>query len=340
MRRVLGLVALAGCYPDYPSIAAACPETVGGEELAPVESVPFLRRLSCFRRYVNLEDSWIGADAQEAAAGHANYLEVNGLLDPAAPGFQPFLDWTAQDVGKSGYTGGDPFTRLRTAGAVGLEDIGMWQVLLPREDLATPQTVDDLITIPWIRDALFQPVWRGAGIGLVDTSDGGYAYMDIVYTLPPAVRVHNPVVFPKNGMLGVPTSYRPWAAPDDPTVVKDLMGFPITITVGAWEAGFGANPYNLVLNDAALVGPSGELVVVTGGPGLYSWGVNQATIVIVPLEPLEPFTTYTLDATISWSALQLKGVSTTFTTNDGTMVYESGVDFDTDDAGAAAVTGR
>lgn len=340
MRASLGLLALTACFPDYPSIEAACPKSVGGEEKAPVETVPFLRRLSCFRRYVNLEDSWISGDVQEAAAAHANYLELNGVLDPASEGFDPGVDWLLETVGRPGFTGADPFERLAASGAAGFDSFGTWHVLVRRDTLATPRTVDDLVTNPWFRDALFQPLWRGAGLGLVDTSNGGYAYMDIMYTTPPVARVQWPIVFPKDGMLGVPTSYRPWDYPDDPTAVSPLTGFPITITVGSWEPGFGDNPYALTLQTATFTGPSGELAFVQGGPGNYGWGSNQATLVIVPVEPLDPFTTYTLDATISWSSLQGKQVTTTFTTNDGSSVYESGVDFGADEAGAAAVTGR
>lgn len=319
---VVGGALLGGCYPDYPSVEEACPEDVSGGELLEPGTETFFVRLNCHRRYVNLEDAWVNAEVQAATSSHLRYLDQNGILDPQSPRYDP----TGRGVfgerdGYSSYTGADAIERLFASGAIAEgEPYGVWAVFLGGSDPSDPAVADAILHDPWVRDPLFQPWWRGAGLATYDLNGVPFTYIDIVYTIPPATRMDRPIVYPKDGQEGVPTGFITREAPDEPLGSGAIVGYPITITVGSYEQTFDENPYDLVLQDAVLSGPDGPVEWLSGGPDSYSWGANQATIVIAARNPLLPNTTYTIEALLSWNARLNKSVTATFTTGDSLTV--------------------
>ncbi len=320
----ISVLVLAGCYPDFESIEAACPESLGGSEYVSEGGATFYTRLNCYRRYVNLADAWVGREVQQATRAHADYLDENGILDPTSPRYGTRAsDVFEENSSYLGSTGRTSYDRLVASGAIAPgEPFGLWAVFYGGADLSDPGLADAAVHDPWFRDALFQPWWRGGGIAEFEVGGIPFAYLDIVYSFPPSTRMDWPIVYPKDGQVGLPTGYQLQGAQDDPLGSEGTIGYPISITVGSFEADSDDSPFDLVLQDVTLIGPDGEEEpnLRFGGPGRYTFGSVQATVVVAASQPLLPNATYTLDATITWKSRTNKRVTATFTTGDHLVV--------------------
>lgn len=298
---MLAAVALSsGCglfYEDFESIDAACPGTVPGEGLMETFGIEVMRRISCYRTFVNLPPMGATSGVQEAVRAHANYLEQNDELA------NPFPNYHGEVEGKPGYTAADPFARLALFGGIENQfDYGMWTVVADGEAPAT--LADDFVEDPFNRDFLFQPYLLGSGIHQFQSAGQDWSYWNVVYALPPNDRVYWPVVYPKPGQTNVPTSYTPVNFGSNPLYTGAPIGFPLTVTVGAYEVtGGGSNPYELVLIDAEIEGPEGVQDMLFANPGVYDGlGDFQASVAMAAPQPLQPGTRYDVRAVLKWNA--------------------------------------
>ncbi|MCB9681995.1 MAG: hypothetical protein H6733_11045 [Alphaproteobacteria bacterium] len=317
-----GVLALQlGCRATFDSVDDACPDGLAGDDQLEPGTEDALLRIACYRRFVQLAPGKVTLGIQKAVAAHAAYLEDNGLLSPER--IDTLNPWV-ENGSLTGFTGGNVYDRLYAAEAIDhTADIGVWEVFLPVIDGARAASIDDLFhAFPWARDPMFQPALIGYGYAEARGGDDVYSYMNIVYTFPPNLRFDKPIVFPHDGQLDVPVGYVPFDWPGNPLNVRPGIGYPISITVGSYEGSLAsANPYDLQLIEATLLGPDGQPVpLVTGGPGRYGWGDNQATVIIAADQPLRPDSTYELQATLSWNARTNKKVSTVFTTGSSTAL--------------------
>jgi hypothetical protein len=306
---------MAGCIPNFETVDEACKDPLPGEQhmVAPSE---VMTRIGCYRRFVGLAAGKITRTSQEAAASHAGYLELNRVLASDPTVGELFL----QDPDMPGFSGETLSDRLQASGAfdpTSGEGMGFWNIFL--YDINSG--IDDMVTDPYLRDAFFQPLWVGAGYGELANLEGGTSgYINMMYAFPPARRMHRPVVYPKHGQTDVPLAYVVEREGDFLGAVGDVIGFPITLTVGSESISGRDNPYELVVERASLTGgPQFEVPLTIVEPGSFPWGTMRATVILAPTVPLLPSVEYTLEADIRWN-MGPKTVKVNFTTtSDGTL---------------------
>lgn len=314
LRHGFGIVCalgIVGCtesepYDPYIRVDEACPETVEGENFMRQRGTEqMMRRISCYRQFVGLGPATVGEDVQAAAYAHALYLQENYIL---VPDTEHYFEGNVKELFEEFKTGMKHHTGLRVVDRLRYQDptlkpleIGVWDLFLSETD---PERADVLMSIPWLRDIMFQPVWIGGGYAEVYGPDIRAGYFNIVYDIPPAERVDDPIVFPKNGQVDVPISWdaRPLIA-SNPLAWQAEIGYPITIAVGSKQISSGENPNRLELLWRELIGPDGqELQTSIAEPRQYAWGPMRNTLVIAPRDPFEIGATYTLRAEIRWLA--------------------------------------
>jgi hypothetical protein len=174
MRSTLLVLLVSGC--SYETIEDACRETVPGDRWAGNTPTTLFQRVNCHRRFVGLAAGKITKFTQAATDAHANYLEVNGVLDPESENFAVTLDDIfVEEVGLPGFTGATIFDRLAAQNAFDAADlnIGTWDVILGE---VAEDEVDDLLYDPWLRDVFFQPLWYSSPVstGADAVSSGSY----------------------------------------------------------------------------------------------------------------------------------------------------------------------
>ncbi|MFT4624625.1 MAG: hypothetical protein ACI8PZ_003284 [Myxococcota bacterium] len=308
---------LVGCQ-DFTSLEEACHDVVPGEgSINNADSVNGLGRVNCYRRLAGLGRGRVQKHAQAAVESHVKYVEAN----------QPDFDRVEFEQSTvPGYTGYDVFDRLDAADYVfdnTAFDMGLWEFSFsyPAEVFTgMPDMIDYLAADPYTRQIFLQPSWLASGLATSTYEpEFGIDFMNlvVVYEYPATQRAENPVVYPKDGQVQVPTSH----LVDDPTdpLCGQLVGYPITITVGsnlAPRGGLGAsNPYGLEVLNAGLHGPDGPIPVDVRAPGdTDRAGTGLVyTVAITPKEELSPGAEYTMDAAIKWIDGD-KDVSATFRT--------------------------
>jgi len=317
--RLLGVwalvAALGGCLPEFPSVNAACADSVPGEADGSAAAVEAIGRMNCYRRYEQLYDGRINAEAQAAAVSHLDYLVDNDVITGTVNDF-------TEEASLPGFTGVHLVDRLDTQGYVYFDEtqIGVWEGLFTITG-ETRSAVDLLMHDPYMRDGLLQPSWEGAGYHqrTHEASDVTLGYFNIAYRFPSYARLERPVVYPRDGQTGVPTSYSAFNEFNDPELDFQTVGYPISITVGSTEdVGSGDNPYYLSAVASAYT-EQGDYVALKMAP------VFNATAVLVPTKPLPANTRVDLTATVTWSCCQVE-VEASFWTGD---VFDPWVDIPT-----------
>jgi hypothetical protein len=315
------LLALSACGPD--SVDEACKNHVAGQSGSSEEETAVFSRITCYRKYVGLDQARINDRVSEAAAGHAEYLEQNQTLtsDP--------YNWPYENAGQPGYLGETSFDRLDATQyfVEGVTDTAfVWEILMSLDSVQADGDPDEVYAAiidaymidPFFRDAFLAPAWDGGGYGEgTDPTWGTFGYMNIVLYFPSGARSSRPVVYPQDGQQDVPTT---WIRSfEDPMIdLPFQVGFPITFTHGSSTLGAGTNPLDVSVDSSSISGPSGDVEHTILLPGPYASGINWSTAILVPVEPLEPNSEYTVEAELSWINRDKRTEKLTFHTGDGT----------------------
>lgn len=312
MRRT-GLWAMVAVGCRFDSVEDACPDHVPGQSHGTDAAVDVIGRIGCYRRYVGLDRADIDGRITDAVVAHASYLAQNGTIGQ-------YGSWQAETPGLAGFTGADAFERLYASEYL-VEDVGsafVWEVLLAIDD-ATDRgaLVDEVIDDPFIRDVFLAPAWEGAGYAEgTDPVIGTFAYMNIVLYFPSGARSGRPVVYPRDGQVDVPTSFALFD-PGDPALagLPPVVGYPLTFTMGSSTLGSGSvNPLEVQVLESTILGPSGPVEHAVLLPTSYLSGVNWSTAILIPRAPLDPSTTYDVDARFSWIDRDNRHETLSFTT--------------------------
>ncbi|MBX2798849.1 MAG: hypothetical protein KTR31_14330 [Myxococcales bacterium] len=306
---------LVGCQ-QYENIDEACKENVGGDKGASAEAVEVFQRITCYRRYAGLAKGKMNRRVTEAVENHARYLSIHGL------DFGTF--WQLEEQGE-GFTGADAFERLDHTGYL-VEEVGasafVWEVLLTQIEADTDQTelVDQYMRDPFLRDVWLAPGWDAGSYAQapVEGKFGPFlVYMNIVLYFPSGSRSTRPVTYPVDGQTGVPTS---WFVPYPDKVFAGLdteVGFPITLTAGSSILGTGStNVLDVVVDQSTITheGTGERVAHRVIPPGQYWPGTNWSTAILLPEQPLEPDTTYTVEVQMGWVGNDNHRETVSFTT--------------------------
>lgn len=293
---VISVAATGACRPDFTTLDEACGDTVPGQARFEdgAEPVQAVGRINCYRRLAQMSQARVDPKISSAARAHARYLAMNGYGGLTADG--------AEDPSLEGFTGEYPWDRMDAQGYdttfEGFEDgYHFWTVGLPTVDdvdLEIDLWMDHYLT----RQALLQPAVEGVGWG----RSGDFTVLENYSPFPTDERVERPILFPRDGQVGVPVGFVNGFA-TEPMGEGALVGYPITITVGSAAEGsdvFAANPYGLVLLDQLVLDPENNQVEVYELQPETTPAPMPYTIALVPEEPLEPGTTYRVFARVSW----------------------------------------
>ena len=294
------ILLLIGC--TYDTVESACSDRLPGGGSAAAED--FVGRVNCYRRLTGVSLGRMDPAISDAALAHARYFQehytygwyVSGeatytLLDEETG--EPVRDWDAEDPGRERFTGENLNKRLDAHGYTETNvDWGKWQLYFSYEDVGdVPTWVDRLMAHFLYREALMSPGWYEAGFGKADP----FGQFVLLRESPDKHLVGRPVTYPADGQVGVPPNYEHYpegsSIEDDPLGFDEDLGLPITMLTTGDSGARNSNPYELVVDEARLVGPDGEVEVVVIDPDdleklLY-------TVAMVPTAPLEEQTTYT-----------------------------------------------
>jgi len=300
----LVLILPTGCK-TFTSVDEACHDKLGGEKHVSQDSaVEAMKRLNCYRRLVKVGRLRVDKPVQEVAEDHVDYMVNLESLDNYVPGTE-----SSENIG---FTGVDLNERLQRNDYQGdINGYARWELTPIRWHVNGADNVDYLFPDPWARQIYLQPVLIGGGMdegqsNSVAEAEAGYvdrwsSYFTLLYHFPTN---HPPVVYPRDGQVDIDPSYC-----DDivggALVEYGEIGYPITITMDA-------NDISLISH--SLQGPDGEVDTIVHLPGDMSWGFTlHGTIAITPLEPLQPSTEYTFNATVKYDGITHK-VDNTYST--------------------------
>lgn len=322
MVRLVGVIAAlavgTACnLVEYDSINEACGGGLAGEEHLDGGSAAYPHRFNCFRRFVNLNGLEIDEAVQRAVRDHADYVRVNGILDPASDNFGKG-GFYEQNRRLAQYIGGNALSRLRYHDAVPADvDFKVWEVMIRNVD---ERPADFFIDVPWYREVLFQPDVLGFGYAEFETAGETWAYFNVLHAYPTTERNDWPVVYPENNQTNVPVSYAPADVGDNPLYVAERIGYPISVTLTSMQIEDSADPYHVRVAESSLYGPEGKVPLITVRPGYGPLGPNPTTVVFAPAYVLQPNSTYTFRAVLNWNTRTGHVVEATFHTGDGEVV--------------------
>lgn len=313
------LMALMGCVPEYGSVDEGCEGGLPGAGTLGDASADTLERVNCYRRYLGLAGFGVDGNVQAAVQNHVDYLVVNKVLgDEVEEDGVRRSKLIEEAPGQTAYTGTTPFDRNVATGSIANEDVlspaMVWGWFLHEASMSG----DELIANPYVRDMVFQPTVTGVGYAEAVMVGSKRAYFDVVSRIPSGVRVSSPIVYPKDGQTGVPTSWTDVYATVGEVSASGTIGFPITITISGQEVSDDVfDPFGIEVVTATLSTEDGRNVpVLLDVPELIRTTVLRTTVIIAPREPLEENTTYVVDAEIDTKAFPYT-VRSTFTTGVG-----------------------
>lgn len=321
---ILGLL-LAGCIPNTDTLDEACPRELPGAKHLGSNGPAFLTRVSCFRRFVKLNATPVKKLVQAAADRHKLYLEN---ADATEEGIR---DYFVEFKNEPYFTGTTVYDRLLESGGWdGARSVLVYEIVWFQG--STPTELDNLFAGPYIRDPLLQPGLYAAAYADLDLEAAPLNYTILIFQLPSDRRVRRPVIYPKDGQVDVHNAYQGLGFEGDPLLAVPINGFPITITVGSWEAkgsrGEG-NAYDLQILRSTLYesDTKDEVPLITVPPGNYPIGPMYSTASFAPMQPLELGVRYTLEADLTWNVIEgTKTVTTSFRTAETAYVAGFGPD--------------
>ncbi|MCO4746500.1 MAG: hypothetical protein KC912_17010 [Proteobacteria bacterium] len=302
-----GFVALClflstACRPSFDTLEEACMSRTPGE--AGVDdgstATAVVAEVNCYRRFAGMFRTRVSGQLSDSASAHARYLDLNGW---EATGNGLF-----EDPAYDGFTGVDPIERgIEFGYDWGLRDIAFWEGSTQEADLSPAEYVASFMHEPYSRQAVLQPGLRAVGYG----TEGEWAVSDWHYDWPTSAHTERPVLWPVDGAVDIPT-HAPFLNEDFST---SFRGYVATATVGSSTGQLGsADPYGMVIRDWRLTGPDGEVATFTIRPTTQTAALPYS-VGIVPEQPLEPLTTYTVWIDLSWDDEE-KEVTWSFTTGE------------------------
>lgn len=246
---------------------------VSAEQESDPEIQATLAAMNLYRDWLGLEPMTIDPALQAAAEAHAEYYRLN-YGDPNLSGMGLHME----TPGKPGFTGADMQDRAEAQGYEGWvnENVGLSGSMLASLD--------------WFMDTINHrlPIIdpRYTEVGLATVNDGEIVFEIIAFGMPEWEEFSEPewTIWPPNGTTGVGRSF--WGEAPNPFAGATFpTGVPITISHHG-EGGIQLSDWTVTANGAEIAS-FGSV-----GTGFLS----QKAAMIVASEPLEPGTTYAIQA--------------------------------------------
>lgn len=322
------LVGLSACGRTFSTVDEACKDKVAGEKaITSPGAQEALLRIRCYRRLVKVDMPPVDDSMQEAVEAHTSYIAQNPgpevlsvpgafLEEPSNPGYYGATLHERLDRAEYAWTGGgwgqhEQGWYLSESGEAAIDAAMYWPDL--RESILQPSAVHIAYS-----EAELDEEWLTV-VGVGEAAPQYFGDLLVFYNFPATERGGKPILYPVDGQLDVPTFVTLY----DPVALEFVnVGFPVSITVTTSDpSGVSGshNPYNANLEQAKLVGPSGELELKLvhpgdGAEGMWPDGLDlESTVAAYALEPLEPNSDYTFSGLIRSEGLE-KDVEVVFST--------------------------
>ncbi len=263
------MAAAAVLPPPPPEQTAAHPDVPGPE------SRVALAELNRVRVALELPPLAYSRVMAEAAQNHARYLAAHPEL--------ACCDAHGEQRGTWGFTGADVLERVQ---AVGFAGFGAAEVIAHGQ--SAEEAVWDWLATPYHRLPLIAAYTESAAFAARASGAESNQVMALAVT---RTQARQPVVFPPDGMTGVPVEWSGLETPDPLRFAPGASG-PLGFTAGLV---FPAPVVKFVLTRATLAGPQGEVPVYRLTPDRDEH-LKQG-VALLPRTPLEPQTTYTVAIT-------------------------------------------
>jgi len=262
------------------SVEDMCQTFDYGDDDASDDAKAGLERTNCYRHLMGLDAAELEPHLDIAAQQHAEYMATNSTLTHE------------EDKDADGYTGDWVWDRAETAGYDLAYNTVMSEVV--SQGYGPAAAVDGWINSVYHRIPFTVPDVVATGFGQQDR----YSSMAFVteYTSASA----EAVIYPVDGQTDVPPSFNSDFEEPDPAPGASYVGPPITVTVSSKTApGTDTNPFVLVLRDASLSGPDGDVDLITLTPDSDDY-MFQA-VALVPSQALQPDADYEATVSITWT---------------------------------------
>lgn len=247
---------------------------VAGGLVAPgPEARVALAEVNAARAALGLAPLTHSAALAAAAASHARYLAANPEVAVTDP--------HREVPGTPGFTGADPLDR---AGYAGFRGDGAAEVIAHEE--AAEEAVWNWLATPYHRAPLIDARAAEAGFAVARAGADWHQVLDVSVRPAPAPGL---LVFPADGMTGVPVAWPGLESPDPLRFFPGAAG-PLGFTASLT---FPGRVRALRLDTARLSGPDGEVPVYLLTPDRDEY--LRSAIALLPRAPLAPAATYTVE---------------------------------------------
>ena len=228
-----------------------------------------------------------------ASQAHTDYMATNSDFNHY------------EDASKTGYTGDWVWDSMETAGYP-LEAGRVWMEVISW-GLSPADSVDGWVGTVYHRIPFTSAELLEVGFGYTEQ----YAGMALVLPFPDTVRTAT--LYPADGQADIPTSFDSDTEYPDPAPAHGVVGYPISVSVGAPVVGNVStdDPYGLRLISADVSGPEGSLELIALDPSSDSYMFNMAAV--MPVQPLSAATTYDVEMVVEFGGEQ-ETVTGSFTT--------------------------
>jgi hypothetical protein len=294
--RASALLLLTACDVLKPSsdVTAACETKTYGYTAPTASAQEALEQTNCYRNLMGLSRGKLNAQLDDAAQAHADYMYGLGTITHQ------------ESSSEDGFTGEWVDDRMEAAG-YSLEYGTMFSEVVAY-GYGPAQSIDGWVGTVYHRVPFTMPTWLEQGFGQTDL----FSSMSFVTPIPDGE--HQAVIFPADGQTDVPIDFDSDSEIPDPAPSHGVIGYPITVTVGApdYSGDEYYNPYDLSLVDAVVWGPGGEEIdILTMDPTTDDLIYVMAAV--MPIDPLEEGATYEAEITVKWDG-DTETLYTEFTT--------------------------
>lgn len=351
-----------GCK-EYYSVDEACPNGfIGGKKLSPVEEDAMLR-VNCYRRLAGVAKGAANEQLTMSARNTLNYALLNPNIESLG-GEQREHYWLLENQGSDGFTGYGLYERLSGPEGVGYQFYDLlasdwWEYIDivwndGSEELPSgADAIDYLMRNPEFRQAALQPSMLDGAYAELDLPETWFEgweasypespppaqariyYYAVVYTAPHIEHANQPVLFPKEDQIEVPL-WAPSSQLVGATGQNAITGYPVTFQVGTIDPAFynkvDQNQYAAILRGATIQDPDGNILEtrnvlpdVSAPLGtLPSGRYLRNTLSVVPLEPLQPSTKYSVFAELETPEATFS-IEYDFTTAKDDLPYQGSI---------------
>jgi uncharacterized protein YkwD len=265
------------------------------------ENSALLSALNSIRKQIGLSALEPDAKLNASAGAHSRYRAMNA---DAGESFH------SETRGRQGYSGSDPFERMRSYGYRGAPAAENGIAFFG----ASGDALEGWLAAPYHRIPLLHPNYRDIGLGFASASDSWFVTANFGYGVTPEISDRPAVIcYPANGQTNVPTA---WTQPEAPDPLRLYhasrpAGYVVSFSY------YGGYEPQVRLADSSLETADGtEVECYVNHPGNDSF-LSRNSVLLIPKRPLLSGQAYRAHVRLNVSGGSMVERTWTFTTEGG-----------------------